>query len=251
MVTKQLRASGGIWLKWEGLGVLIDPGPGTLVKCAKSRPKLDPTKLEAIVLTHRHLDHSADINVMIEAMTEGGFKKKGLVFVPQDALEQDPVILKYVRRFVKEIEILKEGREYRIGNLSFNTPIRHIHGTETYGLNFFSEARSTSGKRSKKKEIILSIVTDTKYFEGLERNYPGRVLVLNVVRYEPREGLDHLCVADAERIIENLKPQSAILTHFGMTMLRAGPYQVAAKLGEKLGMRVIAARDGMEFNLEE
>ena len=27
-------------------------------------------KLDAIILTHRHLDHAADVNVMIEAMTE-------------------------------------------------------------------------------------------------------------------------------------------------------------------------------------
>ncbi len=60
VMLKQLRASGGIWLELAGARLLIDPGPGTLVRCAKSRPRLDPAKLDAIVLTHKHLDHSSD-----------------------------------------------------------------------------------------------------------------------------------------------------------------------------------------------
>src|SRR5512136_2058093 len=91
VMIRQLRSSGGLWINCEGTNVLIDPGPGSLVRCAQSRPKFDPARLDAIILTHRHLDHSGDINVMIEAMTEGGFKKKGFVFCPADALEGDPV----------------------------------------------------------------------------------------------------------------------------------------------------------------
>ncbi|MCJ7498036.1 MAG: MBL fold metallo-hydrolase, partial [candidate division Zixibacteria bacterium] len=95
VVAKQLRASGGIWLSLENKNFLVDPGPGTLVKCHSSKPKLDPSKLDAIILTHRHIDHSNDVNIMIEAMTEGGFKRRGMLFCPADALNDDPVVLKY------------------------------------------------------------------------------------------------------------------------------------------------------------
>ena len=77
VVAKQLRSSAGIWLCLDGTNVYIDPGPGALVKCFSSRPKLDPTTLDAIALSHKHLDHSGDINAMIEAMTIGGLIKKG------------------------------------------------------------------------------------------------------------------------------------------------------------------------------
>ena len=73
------------------------------MRCLSSKPKLNPLVLDGIILTHRHLDHSNDINVMIEAMTNGGFKKKGIVFAPSDALEEDPVILEYFRDHVDKI----------------------------------------------------------------------------------------------------------------------------------------------------
>jgi phosphoribosyl 1,2-cyclic phosphodiesterase len=61
--------------------------------------------LDGILLTHKHLDHSGDINVMIEAMTEGGFKKRGVLFAPRDALEEDPVVLKYAMGYVENTSI--------------------------------------------------------------------------------------------------------------------------------------------------
>jgi len=41
----------------------------------------------------------------------------------------------------------------------------------------------------------------------------------------------------------------AILTHFGMTMLRAKPWEVAAALEQETAVKVIAARDGMRYEL--
>ncbi|MCX7911999.1 MAG: MBL fold metallo-hydrolase, partial [Dehalococcoidales bacterium] len=85
MVSKQLAASGGIWLNLAGTQILLDPGPGSLVQATRRR--LNPEKLDAIILSHRHLDHSSDANVMIEAMTNGGFRRRGWLFAPQDALD--------------------------------------------------------------------------------------------------------------------------------------------------------------------
>jgi ribonuclease BN (tRNA processing enzyme) len=87
VVARQLRSSAGTFIQLNGTKILLDPGPGTLVRMAGSKPTLDASKLDAIILTHRHIDHSTDINVMIEAMSEGGFRKRGVVFAPQDSLE--------------------------------------------------------------------------------------------------------------------------------------------------------------------
>src|SRR4030065_403968 len=111
VVAKPLRASGGVWRAVGQTNLYIDPGPGALVRCLNSKPKMDPSTLDGILLTHKHLDHSGDINVMIEAMTEGGFKKRGVLFAPADALESDPVVFNYVRSYLEKIEILRENSQ--------------------------------------------------------------------------------------------------------------------------------------------
>ena len=239
---KQLRSSGGIWLTLGEATLLIDPGPGTLVRCAASRPKLNPAKLDGIILTHRHLDHAADVNVMIEAMTEGGFKKRGVLYAPLDALDNDPVVLKYLRSFVERIEILKEGGKYKLGDVSWEAPIRNIHGVETYGLKF----QIPSGGS-------LSFMSDTRYFPKLEKAYDADIIVLNVVLYKSFKDkvIDHLTAEDAEKILRSVQPKLGILSHFGMTMLRAKPWIVADKMQEQLGIPVIAARDGMSVELDK
>ena len=238
VVIKQLRASGGLWLNLSDTNIFIDPGPGALLRCLSSKPKLNPADLDGIILTHRHIDHSNDINIMIEAMTNGGFKKKGVVFAPKDALEKDPVILHYVRDQVDRIEILREKGSYTLGNISFSTPVRHVHGVETYGLNIQGENNT------------ISLITDTRYFDGLESYYDGDILIINVVRLEEKEGIEHLSLKDAEKILSANKPKLGVLTHFGMTMLKAKPWELADKLSKKLNIKVIAARDGMTINLD-
>ncbi len=240
VMIRQLRASGGIWLTLSDTQIMIDPGPGTLVKCLSSRPKLDPTKLDSIILSHKHLDHSGDINVMIEAMAEGGFKRKGALFAPRDALENDPVVLHYVQGYVERTEVLTEGGEYEVGNVTFDTPKAHVHGVEAYGFNF------------KGKNHSISLITDTLFFPELASFYNGDVLIVNVVRLKPdRPDIDHLNLEDAKVLICEIKPKLAILTHFGMTMVKAKPWQLADKLTSELGIKTLAARDGMLVDIEK
>ena len=235
VVIRQFLASGGAWLNLGGTQILFDPGPGSLVQVAKR--KLDPAKLDAIILSHRHLDHSGDINIMIEAMTDGGTKKRGMVFAPADALDQDPVILSYLRSYPQGIQVLAEGGSYKVDDVSFETPVRHKHQVDTYGF-IFQTPRHT-----------FSWITDTRYFEDLAEHYEGDLLIINVVRLNPGAPIDHLALPEAKNIIEELRPRIAILTHFGMTMCRAKPWELAEKLTEETGIRVVAARDGMKFDL--
>jgi len=239
VVMKQVRASGGIWFEIDNTNFLVDPGPGSLVRCLSSKPKLNPMDLDGIILTHRHLDHSNDINIMIEAMTNGGFNRKGLIFAPHDALDKDPVILKYIRNHVEKIETLKAAGKYSLGNIFFTTPIMHKHGVESYGLNFHS------------KEHTISIITDTKYFENIESYYTGEILIINVVLIKNSEKIQHLSISDVEKIVSINKPKLTILTHFGMTIIKAKPWELADKLSKKLGAKVIAARDGMQIDIDK
>ena len=239
VVTKQLRHSGGIWLNLDDTNVLIDPGPGSLVRCLSSKPKLNPMDLDGIILTHRHIDHSNDINIMIEAMTNGGFNKKGIVFAPSDALDDDPVILKYVRNIVNDVIVLQEKNSYQIGNIKFETPVKHVHGCETYGLNIFGD------------KIKISLITDTNYFENLETYYNGDIQIINSVLLHQKDIIKHLSLDQVEKIISKNKPKLSVLTHFGMTMIKAKPWEIAENMSKKLGLNIIAANDGMVIDIDQ
>jgi phosphoribosyl 1,2-cyclic phosphodiesterase len=235
-VTNQILASGGLWLNLNDTQILIDPGPGCIVQSTKRKLRAD--RLSAIIVSHRHLDHVADVNIMVEAMTQGGLKRRGWLLAPADALETEPIIFSYLKSYLEGVEILEEGKSYSIGNISFSTPIRHIHPVETYGMLF-------------RTEHPFSYIADSRYFDGLCHSYGGELVILNVVRLEADHPYDHLSVPDARHIIKELKPKVAILTHFGMTMWRAKPWQVAERLSQETGVKVVAARDGMRFDLSQ
>lgn len=241
VMTKQVRASGGIWLSIDGTNLHIDPGPGALVKALSSKPKLDPSTLFGIILTHKHLDHSNDVNVMIEAMTEGGHTKKGTLFAPTDALETDPVVFRYVREYLEKIEILKAGKSYEIGELKFSTPVRHKHPVETYGLIFHYNRKK------------ICFIVDTLYFDKLADYYRGDVVIIYCMRVSAPDKyeVDHLNLEDTKILIKETKPKVAVLTHFGMSMIKAKPWEVAASLEKELKTKVMAASDGMTIDLDE
>ena len=238
MVSRQLAASGGIWLNLNGTQILIDPGPGSIVQTTKR--KLNAEKLSAIILSHRHLDHSADTNVMVEAMTNGGFNHRGWLYAPADALDNEPVIFSYLKKFIEGVVVLEEGKSYTLGNITFSTPVRHVHPVETYGMIFRSQGHS------------FSYITDTRYFEGLNKSYAAsELLIINTVFTEPRPPVDHLAIPDAARIIAEIKPKVAILSHFGLHVWQAKPGKIAEELSKQTGVKVIAARDGMKFDLAQ
>ncbi len=242
VVSKQLRSSAGTWCHFQGKNILIDPGPGTLCRCFSSDPVLSPETLDAVILSHRHLDHSTDVNVIVEAMTHGTFNRRGRLLAPADAVNKfEPVVFSHVRNSVECLEILKEKGSYRIEALHFETPIRHDHPAETYGLKFNLDRG------------VVSFITDTKFSPSLVDSYGGSdLLVMNVLLKEPfpdRE-IKHLDLGAAQKLIEGIKPGMAVMTHFGLTMLKNEPELLARELTKKTKIKVVAATDGLTIDLD-
>lgn len=238
VATTQLRSTAGLLVHYKETNLYVDPGPGALVRIHTARERFHLSRLDGILLTHKHLDHSNDVNVMIEAMTEGGFKKKGVLFCPEDAMNDDPVIRKYVIPYLDRVEILKEGQTYSIKDITFSVPVRHVHPVETYGFLF-------------RVDKTIGLIADTRYFEKLPEFYRADCLIANVLRRQPIEQHDavaHLAVDDFARIVTQVKPEVAIMTHFGMNLIREKPYLLARQLKEQTGIDIIAAYDGMKWN---
>lgn len=241
VVASQLRKSGGMWLALGDKNILLDPGPGCLVRSIDMG--LKPPRLDCIVLSHRHIDHSNDVNIMAEAMSGGGFKPRGILVAPMDCLDgEDPVVLKYVRNYIRNnIFVLNEGFKHSLDGATIEGAIKLRHsGVESYGIKF-----SFGGK-------TLGYVADTKYFEDIGLAMSGcDFLVVNMVRMTHDDRFQHLIPGDVTEILKVARPGLAVLNHFGMQVVKAYPRAVAASIAKETGVRTIAAEDGMRLKLDD
>ena len=242
VVARQLRASGGMWMRFGATQIHVDPGPGALVRALSMVPPCVPSELSALILSHKHLDHSNDINIMIEAMTHGGFRRRGMLLAPGDALDGEHVVFPYALRFVETVERLKPSAgPHRIGEVELRTSVQHVHAVETYGLHFTHDGRT------------ISYMPCGRFFDGLIEDYAHHkpdVLIVNVLRYRDAMDVDHLTFDDVVRILDGVRPKVAVLSHFGTKMLERNPEALAEQLENDSGRRVIAARDGYRFDAD-
>ncbi|MGI9584293.1 MAG: MBL fold metallo-hydrolase [Acidimicrobiia bacterium] len=52
------NAASGYLVQWDGVSIWMDAGPGTFMRLAEV---IDPGLLDAVVLSHSHVDHCADV----------------------------------------------------------------------------------------------------------------------------------------------------------------------------------------------
>jgi ribonuclease BN (tRNA processing enzyme) len=241
-VSTQLRHSGGLVWSLGGVLLWVDPGPGALVRALSSRPKVDPAQVDALLLTHRHLDHVGDATAVVEAMTRGGFAPRGTLLAPRSALEEDPVVFRYAQGFVARREHLTAGGRYPLGpGLTVVTPLAHDHGTETYGYRL-----ETPG-------FTVGHVVDTFWMEELAAAYAGvDLLVVNATRQRGRDRtILHLGADDAEALAAAIRPRLCVLTHLGMQLPPGKAQEAAQAISARTGVPTVAARDGWRLPLAE
>ena len=237
VMSSQVLSTGGFILEMNNTLLSIDPGPGAIVHAA--RLGFDLESLEGVLLSHRHLDHCGDANVMVEAMTHGGFNKSGLVFAPGQALYEDPVVLRYLWRYVAGLRTIEGNKEYMCGKVPFRTSMAHRHGnTETYGFLFQGQG------------YTLGYLPDTRYFPELSSFYNCDICIISTLLLQ-RGKVDHLAVPDVIALLREMSPSTTILTHFGMTIWKTGVDKVADRIAQETGRPVIAAKDGMRLNLPD
>jgi len=237
----QIRWTGGMWFEYGGLKGVIDPGPGSLFHICDAYPKLEPNDIRAILLTHRHLDHSTDINVIAEAMTCGGFVQQGSIVITRDAASgDDPVLLKYIASKVKEVIIMKDGCKIKLASGVTVEPVRHIHHhVDCCGLIFSKRGLPTWG-----------VISDTKPLDYLAHRYRNCSYVsINATFPDKKPKLDHMSIADVGELLQQVHPRLATLTHMGGWLIKAHPDKYAAKI-QTADTRVVAATDGMVIDLD-
>ncbi|RMD46192.1 MAG: MBL fold metallo-hydrolase, partial [Aquificota bacterium] len=216
-----------------------DPGPGSLVRIFERG--FDTRDIDIIVVSHRHLDHSSDLNAVLESATESTKNPLPLLVCPEDVVSgEEPILLKYLRKGIKQIGIEKEGKEFEFKSVKIKTLVKHIHaGAETYGLEFIGNG----------KKVVY--VPCGKFYEDMLTGYPSGVdlMVFNTTFVYPKGNIQHLSSLDVLKMLKQLKPKKGVITHFSVEMLKSNPKAVAEKLQRESGIPVVAAEDGMKIRI--
>lgn len=240
----QRRWTGGIRLvEDENFHVHIDPGPGALIYSIWM--KLSPRRLNGILVSHCHLDHYADAEVMVEAMTRGMIKKRGVLVGPHSVLSGGekcgPAISRYHQSMPKTVVEATPDDRFSLNSLDVCVTPAHHTDPDTVGFRF--ETRDVGD---------IGYTSDTGYLEGIGRHYTGtRLLLLCTLRPHGRPWKGHMTTDDAIKIVQEAQPEAAIITHFGMGMLNVGPGKEARLIEAKTGIRTIDAKDRMLVEVSE
>ncbi len=240
----QKRRTAGIRIIGEGLNFHLDPGPGALVYSISEG--LNPQKLNAVFVSHCHPDHYTDAEVLIEAMTKGTTKKRGVLVASRSVLHGNemgfnPVVSKYHQQMPERVIEASPNKKFQIGTINvLVTEARHTD-PDTVGFRF--EASEFGS---------FAYTSDTEYFEGISKYYERvRLLILCVMRPSGKPWKGHMTTNDAIKIIEEAHPEQAVLTHFGMQMIFKGPTREAKLIEKETGVPTIAAKDGMQIKFGE
>lgn len=235
VTSKQLRSSGGIIIQIEDLQFHLDPGPGALNKAKEY--SINPNHTSAVLASHNHINHCNDINAVIEAMTHSGLEHRGIILASKSIIQPtngQPFVTKYHQGLVERIIPLEKNHKIAIDTVEIHTiPAQHTDDTAV-GFKFFTP------------HFVLGYSGDTVLTEELLDELMGSdILILNVPYPGNKATGMNLDSEAALKIIERIKPRLAILTHFGMEMLKADPMVEAREIQRLTGIQTIAAYDGL------
>jgi len=242
-IITQKRKTGGIRINVNGFHMHLDPGPGALVYSLQN--KLSPQKLRVVLVSHAHPDHYNDAEVLIEGMSFGATKKKGTLIASRSVLSGNdvcgPAISNYHKRVPEKVFETKPGDSVNLEKLKVYAT-RAVHtDPDTIGFKF------DFGKVG-----VVGYTSDTEYFEGVGREYEGvRLLILCVMRPYGHPWKGHMTTEDAIKIVSEVDPEVALITHFGMKMIMSNPLREAKIIERETGVKTVAAIDGMRVFIGE
>lgn len=223
---KRLRVS--VWIHWDNHSYVIDCGPDFRQQMLASNCQ----KLDAILYTHEHSDHTAGL----DDIRPFNFKQGEIpIYAHRRVLDNLKKRFEYVFEMenkypgapsVKPIEVVNNHPFY-IGNKTA-IPINVMHGNlQVFGYRIGEFAYLTDVKTIEKNQI--------------DKLKNLKVLVINALREEPHA--THFNLQEALDFITLIKPKKAYLTHISHMM---GFHE---EVQQKLPENVYLAYDNLEITI--
>ena len=223
---KRLRVS--VWVSWENYSFVIDCGPDFRQQMLSSNCQ----KVEGILFTHEHSDHTAGI----DDIRPFNFKQGKIpIYAHQRVIDnikrRFEYVLETVNKYpgapsVETIEVIN-NQPFPLGN-KMVIPIDVMHGNlQVFGYRIDDFAYLTDVKTIEKSEI--------------EKLKNLKVLVINALREEPHDM--HFNLKEALDFITLVQPKTTYLTHISHIM---GFHEEVQK---RLPENVFLAYDNLEITI--
>jgi ribonuclease BN (tRNA processing enzyme) len=239
------RASAAFWLETEGGSMLLDCSADAVHRMAQEN--LDWPSLDAIWISHLHLDHCGGLASLLFAMKHA----------PQTQSRRKPLRIFSCSGVERLLKAIDESNDYGLFNQPFPLEVREFADSgcdftpfegircETFKTPHTRESLAMRLMNSENKTVVYS--SDTGVTEELATFARGADLfVLECSFYEIKPVQTHLNLAEAMRIAQMAEPRKLLLTHLYPDW---DAIDLPAKARELWPGETIAAHDGLRIEI--
>lgn len=238
------RASAAFWLETEAGSMLLDCSPDATHRMAQEN--LDWANLDAIWISHLHLDHCGGLATLLF----------GTKHAPQTKARTKPLKIFSCTGLERLLKAIDEASNYGLFKQPFPIELSELSGAgefsafdgmrcATFKTPHTRESLAIRVTNSRNKSVVYS--ADTGYSEELATFARGADLfVLECSFYRDKPVQTHLNLEEAMRIAHLSEPRKLLLTHLYPEWDAIDLEKKARKfwLGE-----TIAARDGLRIQI--
>jgi ribonuclease BN (tRNA processing enzyme) len=245
-VPHAFRASSGYWLETSSGSLLLDAGAAVIHRMAQEN--LDWANLDAIWISHFHLDHVGGLAPFLF----------GTKHAPQTIARRKPLYVYGGYGLKKLLRAFDGANDYRLFDQPFPLEIREVAPRAKFELLPGLAAQTFSTPHTRESLAIrltdengtsLVYTSDTGYAEALSAFSAGTDLLLIESSFHRDKPLDtHLELADAMRIAHRAAPGRCVLSHLYPEWDGVNIEDEAGK--HDPGCEVIAASDGLRLKVK-
>ncbi len=238
------RAASGFWLQTESGSILLDCSADAPHRMAEEG--LDWINLDAIWISHLHLDHCAGLAPFLF----------GMKYAPGVGRRTKPLKIFGCEGVEKWLRAIDEAHNYRLFKQKFPIEIQEVEPDAVSRFGVVPELNAETFSTPHRRESlairliqphgkVIIYTSDTGYSEELARFAHGAdLLILECSFYRNKPVPTHLQLDEAMRLAQIAEPRKLLLTHLYPEWDAVDLESEAKKLwpGE-----TIAARDGLRL----